>query len=57
MFYLLLAIQECIDLAAHWIADEGLPPAEDYAASFGVLAREGRIEAPLAQAMIAAAGL
>ena len=23
LFYLFLAIQECIDLAAHWVADEG----------------------------------
>lgn len=24
IFYLFLAIQECVDLAAHWVADAGL---------------------------------
>ncbi|MFZ5470249.1 MAG: type VII toxin-antitoxin system HepT family RNase toxin [Myxococcota bacterium] len=57
LFYLFLAIQECIDLATHWIADEGLPPADDYAASFEILAERGRIEPLLAQQMAGAAGL
>lgn len=56
-FYLFLAIQECIDLAAHWIADDGLPPADDYGAGFELLAQHGRIDPPLAHAMAAAAGL
>ena len=57
MFYLFLAIQECIDLAAHWIADENLPPAEDYGGSFRVLSDHGRIDAGLAGQMAAASGL
>ena len=28
IFYLFLAIQECIDLAAHWVADEGWSPPD-----------------------------
>ncbi|HEY8208994.1 MAG TPA: DUF86 domain-containing protein [Myxococcaceae bacterium] len=57
MFYLFLAIQECIDLAAHWIADESLPPAEDYGGGFRVLSDHGRIDAGLASQMAAASGL
>ena len=37
-FYLQLAIQECIDLAAHWLADDGLAVPETAAGTFGVLA-------------------
>lgn len=57
LFHLFLAIQECIDLALHWVADEGLPPADDYPSAFDVLHRAGRIDAPLAEAMKRAAGL
>lgn len=57
IFYLFLAIQECIDLAAHWIADEGLSPADDYAGSFRTLADGGRIDISLADGMVAATGL
>ena len=38
LFYLFLAIQECIDLAAHWVADAGWDPADDAASTFDVLA-------------------
>ena len=37
-FYLFLAIQECIDLAAHWVADEGWTPPDDAASAFDILA-------------------
>ncbi len=57
LFYLFLAIQDCLDLASHWIADDGLPPADDYAGTFSVLAQHGRIDAALARAMAQAAGL
>jgi uncharacterized protein YutE (UPF0331/DUF86 family) len=57
LFYLFLALQECIDLAAHWIADDGLPPSDDYAGSFEVLAQHGRIPAELGRQMAGAAGL
>lgn len=40
-FYLFLAIQECIDLAAHWVIDDGLAPPEDAASAFDVLAERG----------------
>jgi uncharacterized protein YutE (UPF0331/DUF86 family) len=56
-FYVFLATQECIDLASHWIADEGLPPADDHGGSFDVLADRGRIDRALAGGMRAATGL
>ncbi len=56
-FYLFLAIQECIDLAAHWVADDGLAPPEDASSAFDVLAERGFIEPKTADALRAAAGL
>jgi uncharacterized protein YutE (UPF0331/DUF86 family) len=56
-FYLFLAIQECIDLAAHWIADSGWTPPETASSTFDVLAERGVIDAELADGMRAAAGL
>jgi uncharacterized protein YutE (UPF0331/DUF86 family) len=57
LFYLFLAIQECIDLAAHWGADEGWAPPEDAASSFDVLADRGVIDRETATALRQAAGL
>jgi uncharacterized protein YutE (UPF0331/DUF86 family) len=57
MFHLFLALQECIDLATHWIVDDGLPPADDYGSAFSTLAAHGRIDAELASGMRQAAGL
>jgi uncharacterized protein YutE (UPF0331/DUF86 family) len=57
LFYLFLAMQECIDLAAHWVADEGWQPADDAGSTFDVLAARGVIEAADAAALRAAAGL
>lgn len=57
MFYLFLAIQECLDLASHWIVDDDLPAADSYAESFRVLAERGRIDESLATSMAQAAGL
>lgn len=54
-FYLLLAIQEAIDLAAHWLADAGWPPADDVGSSFDVLASRGAIAPHLADEMRAVA--
>ena len=34
LFYLFLAIQESIDLAAHWVADEGWAPPDDAGSTF-----------------------
>jgi uncharacterized protein YutE (UPF0331/DUF86 family) len=56
-FYLFLAIQESIDLAAHWVADDGLAPPEDAASTFDVIAERGFIESETADALRAAAGL
>jgi len=47
-FYLLLAVQECIDLAAHWIADEGWDPPQETSSLFDVLASRQAIDRALA---------
>ncbi|HRY44504.1 MAG TPA: DUF86 domain-containing protein [Thermoanaerobaculia bacterium] len=57
LFYLFLAIQECIDLAAHWVADEGWSPADDAGSTFDVLAGRGVIDLETAEALRSAAGL
>jgi uncharacterized protein YutE (UPF0331/DUF86 family) len=57
LFYLFLALQECIDIAAHWVADEGWGPAEDAGAAFDVLAERGVLDPPSATALRAAVGL
>jgi uncharacterized protein YutE (UPF0331/DUF86 family) len=57
LFYLFLAIQECIDLAAHWVADEGWMPPDDAGSTFDVLADHGVITRPTADALRGAAGL
>jgi|HubBroStandDraft_3_1064219.scaffolds.fasta_scaffold24127_5 uncharacterized protein YutE (UPF0331/DUF86 family) len=56
-FYLLLAIQEAIDLAAHWVADAGWSPPEDASSTFDLLASRGEIDRDLANGLRAAAGL
>ena len=57
IFYLFLAIQECIDLAAHWVSDEGWDAADDAGSTFDVLASRGVVDRPLADAMRSAVGL
>jgi uncharacterized protein YutE (UPF0331/DUF86 family) len=56
-FYLFLAIQECVDLATHWVADSGWPAPDSAGGSFDSLADHGVIDAPLATAMWGAVGL
>ena len=56
-FYLFLAIQECIDLAAHWVADAGWGPADDATSTFDVVADHGAIDRDLAERMRSAVGL
>ena len=56
-FYLFLAIQDCIDLAAHWVADEEWGPPEDAGSTFDILAQHEAIPRDLASAMKKAAGL
>jgi uncharacterized protein YutE (UPF0331/DUF86 family) len=57
LFYLFLAIQECIDLAAHWVADEGWGEPDDAGSAFDVLADRAVIDRETATALRAAAGL
>jgi uncharacterized protein YutE (UPF0331/DUF86 family) len=56
-FYLLLATQEAIDLAAHWVADAGWPAPPDASSTFDLLAQHGAIDRGLADGLRAAAGL
>lgn len=56
-FYLFLAIQECIDLAAHWVADANWGPADDATSTFDVLADHNAIDRDLAERMRSAVGL
>ena len=56
-FYLMLSIQECIDLAAHWVADAGWTPAPDAAGAFDELADRGAIGRDLAGILRGAVGL
>jgi uncharacterized protein YutE (UPF0331/DUF86 family) len=56
-FNLMLAVQACLDVASHLIADEGWPPATDLAGSFRRLGEEGVLGAETADAMARAAGL
>ena len=57
LFYLFLAIQECIDLAAHWVADEGGGGPDDAGSAFDLLADRGVIDRETATGLRAAAGL
>ena len=57
LFYLFLAIQECIDLAAHWVADGGWGEPDDAGSAFDVLADRGVIDRDTASALRAAVGL
>ena len=57
LFYLFLAIQECIDLAAHWVADEGWGEPDDAGTAFDMLAERGAITKETATMLRAATGL
>ena len=56
-FYLQLAIQDCIDLAGHWVADAGWPPPDDAGSTFDVLADHEVISHELADILRDAVGL
>jgi uncharacterized protein YutE (UPF0331/DUF86 family) len=56
-FYLQLAIQDCIDLAGHWVADAGWPPPDDAGSTFDVLADHEVISPELAEVLRDAVGL
>jgi uncharacterized protein YutE (UPF0331/DUF86 family) len=57
LFYLFLTIQECIDLAAHWVADAGWEPPDEAAGAFDVLAARGAVLSLLADSMRRTVGL
>jgi uncharacterized protein YutE (UPF0331/DUF86 family) len=54
---LFVAIQECVDLASHWLADAGLSVPPTYREMFLALADRGAIGRPMAQRLAGAAGL
>ena len=56
-FYLFLAIQEGVDLAAHWVADAGWAVPDDAASTFDVLAERAAIDRDLATSLRLATGL
>lgn len=56
-FNMMLAVQACLDVASHLIADQEWPPARDLAGSFRRLQEHGVIDPPTAAAMGKAAGL
>ena len=53
---LLVGIQGCVDLAAHWLADAGWEVPATYAEAFAALARHDVIPRELATRLSAAAG-
>ena len=56
-FYFFLSIEECIDLASHWVADTGWPVPDDAEALFGLLAERGVLDRSLAEGMRGAVDL
>jgi uncharacterized protein YutE (UPF0331/DUF86 family) len=56
-FYLFLAIQESIDLAAHWVSDAGWDLPDDAGGSFDLLAEHGAMDRELAMILRGAVGL
>lgn len=57
LFYLFLALQESIDLAAHWVADAGWGVPDDAGSTFDVLASRGAIEYALSDRLREGVGL
>ncbi len=56
-FYLQLAIQECIDLASHWVSESDWRPPDTAGSAFDTLADHELISRDLAAAMREAVGL
>ncbi len=54
---LFVALQECVSLAAHWLADQGLDVPQTYADMFHRLGERGVIPAALGTRLAAASGL
>lgn len=56
-FYLALAIEDCIDVAEHLIAERAWGSPDSYGESFRLLARHGVLPAELTEKMVQAAGM
>ena len=56
-FNLMLAVQTCVDIASHVIADQGWPPATDLAQAFHRLHQRGAISGESGDALARAVGL
>lgn len=56
-FYLQLIIQDCIDLASHWVSESGWPPPDDAGSAFEALADHGVIPREMAAVLRDAVGL
>lgn len=56
-FYVFLAVQESIDIAAHWVADAGWRLPDNVGGMFDVLCENGRITTDLAKGLRGAVGL
>jgi uncharacterized protein YutE (UPF0331/DUF86 family) len=54
---LFVALQECLSLAAHWLADAGLDVPQSYAQVFERLGERGVVAPDLAARLAAASGL
>jgi uncharacterized protein YutE (UPF0331/DUF86 family) len=54
---LFVALQECVALAAHWLADAGLDVPSGYRGMFLALADRGLVDRGLAERLGSAAGL
>jgi uncharacterized protein YutE (UPF0331/DUF86 family) len=57
VFYLFLALQDCIDLAAHWVADAGWGVPDDAGSTFDALADREAIPRELADRLREGVGL
>ena len=54
---LFVALQDCVSLAAHWLADQGVEVPAGYREMFLALANDGVLDPGLAQRLAAASGL
>ena len=54
---LFVALQECLSLAAHWLADAGLDVPQSYAQVFERIGEQGVVAPDLAARLAAASGL
>src|SRR3954463_2250489 len=56
-FYLALAVEDCIDIAEHLIAERGWGAPDSYGEAFRLLAQHGVLSSTLAELMVQAAGM